>query len=128
MGKWCPHCNVSKGCAIYPNHPQKCQKFRCEWLKGFGENNQCPYYTKIVLDYFTEGVIPKLLQIWEVNGGALHGNFAKETAELMLENGISVCLIHISGKKELIVGDVKLTKKIKELISEQKIKIISRSY
>lgn len=30
--KWCPHCQVGKGCQIYPDRPPSCVEFSCAWL------------------------------------------------------------------------------------------------
>jgi len=92
-GKWCPHCDTSRGCSIYPNHPRACKDFKCAWLRGFGEDGNRPDCTKIILDFHVTDALIKILQIWEVNGGTLRGSFAKESAQLALENGIAVILI-----------------------------------
>lgn len=42
FGKWCPHCDTSRGCRIYSNHPKACKEFRCEWIKDFGEKKIDP--------------------------------------------------------------------------------------
>ena len=31
-GTWCPHCQRSKGCAIYESRPTGCREFFCEWM------------------------------------------------------------------------------------------------
>ena len=31
-GTWCPHCQRSKGCAIYQTRPEGCRDFYCEWM------------------------------------------------------------------------------------------------
>jgi hypothetical protein len=32
VGKWCPHCDIGKGCKIYETRPQECRTFHCAWL------------------------------------------------------------------------------------------------
>ena len=32
IGKWCPHCEIGKGCKIYDCRPQSCREFTCLWL------------------------------------------------------------------------------------------------
>jgi hypothetical protein len=31
-GRWCAHCEIGKGCAIYAERPQACRDFNCGWL------------------------------------------------------------------------------------------------
>jgi hypothetical protein len=31
-GIWCPHCQRSRGCAIYETRPAGCRDFYCEWM------------------------------------------------------------------------------------------------
>ena len=33
-GKWCDHCDKSKGCSIYADRPQSCIAFECLWLQS----------------------------------------------------------------------------------------------
>lgn len=39
--KDCSHC-TSDGCGIYKDRPEACQKFRCAWLMGIGEDIERP--------------------------------------------------------------------------------------
>jgi hypothetical protein len=32
VGKWCPHCDIGKGCKIYNSRPNECRTFMCGWL------------------------------------------------------------------------------------------------
>jgi hypothetical protein len=32
VGKWCPHCDIGKGCKIYQARPLECRTFLCAWL------------------------------------------------------------------------------------------------
>lgn len=125
MGKWCPHCRVGKGCAIYLDRPKACKDFVCEWMKGFGKDEHRPDKTKIVLDFFTGEVIPEIFQVWEVTEGRIDSLFAREMARLSLERDIPVALIHLSGLKELLIDDAKLTDEIREALLEEGIRIIT---
>ena len=31
-GKWCPHCNPGRGCAIHETRPDHCRAFQCLWI------------------------------------------------------------------------------------------------
>ena len=32
VGKWCPHCDIGRGCKIYSSRPEECRTFMCAWL------------------------------------------------------------------------------------------------
>lgn len=99
-GRWCEHCDIGRGCNIYEKRPINCQKFRCEWLKGYGKR---PDRTKVVLDFHTEGAMGEMLQMWEVSEGALERPYAEEITNECLSNNISVCRLYLDGRKEMIV-------------------------
>jgi hypothetical protein len=129
MGTWCSHCNPGQGCRIYPKHPKSCAEFECQWLKGFGKNEDRPDRTKIVLDLctsITNSVLPNFLQIWEVSGKSLHGLFAKESVRISLENGFPVFLISTSGKVEIITGNILIPKESLNEIAKQGIRIVKK--
>jgi hypothetical protein len=127
-GKWCPHCDIWKGCRIYPDRPMGCKTFKCEWLKGFGKESHRPDHTKIVLDFFTGGMLPKLLQIWKVGNGKIVESFIKKIALFGLAYGISVAIIHLSGEKELALSfDAEISDEMKLALSREKISLISPS-
>jgi len=52
VDRWCPHCAVGRGCAIYADRPGECAAFTCVWLStpGLGEEWR-PARCKIVLVY-----------------------------------------------------------------------------
>jgi hypothetical protein len=33
-GRWCQHCKPGQGCAIWPERPQGCITFNCDWRKN----------------------------------------------------------------------------------------------
>lgn len=104
-GKWCTDCTIGKGCNIYPSRPSQCRDFRCEWLKGFGEESERPDRVKYVLDYAThrDGPQPGILQIWEVTEGALRRRSVNETTRFFLTKGIWVSHLYLAGRKRLFV-------------------------
>jgi hypothetical protein len=57
--KWCPHCDIGRGCRIYEDRPGECRAFLCGWLVGvmkqgrIGEHWQ-PATSKMVLSYDVE--------------------------------------------------------------------------
>jgi hypothetical protein len=47
--RWCPHCDVGKGCMIYKSRPPSCQKFQCLWLQSQMAEELRPDQTHVVL-------------------------------------------------------------------------------
>jgi hypothetical protein len=49
--KWCPHCKVGEGCAIYETRPTSCQEFLCLWrLSPMGSREDLrPDKVKVVM-------------------------------------------------------------------------------
>ena len=126
-GQWCPHCEVGEGCLIYENRPDECKKFKCNWLRGGGEENCRPDRVKIVLDFVDIKIMPQVLLIWEVNGGELRKGFAKSWAEIALEDyGISVGLMHLSGRREFIPGIITLPKEMEQQLKRENFRIVLR--
>ena len=83
QGVWCKHCAIGQGCKIYDKRPLDCQNFECEWLKGYGSEEERPDRFHIILDhairspdYFVSADVfspREIFQIWEVTEGALNG-------------------------------------------------------
>ena len=50
--KWCPHCDIGKGCKIYDTRPDACRLFYCHYLKegGIGEHWK-PALSRMMLTY-----------------------------------------------------------------------------
>lgn len=103
MGKWCPHCKVGQGCAIYSSRPAGCEGFQCQWHMGFGEEKHRPDHTKVVLDLvrYEGGPSKGILQIFESAQGGLKKDYARLVSREALESGIYVSHIYLSGKKKL---------------------------
>ncbi len=119
-GKWCPHCSIGKGCRVYTERPASCNEFKCEWLKGFGEEKDRPDHTKIILDFIKliKGGLPGgILQVWEVSEGSMASSFAKKTTLLALENGIWVAHLPLHGQRHMFVprGQIVTTEITSEL-------------
>lgn len=104
-GKWCQHCSIGKGCKIYFERPQSCHEFRCEWLKGFGEEQDRPDRVKVILDYIKlqEGLLGGNFQMWELTEGSLVSAFVKRMTLRALENEIWVSHIPLHGRKRIFV-------------------------
>jgi hypothetical protein len=56
-GKWCRHCQPSRGCRIYENRPNECRDFNCLWLVDarFGPDWK-PSKSKLVLTTSDDGI------------------------------------------------------------------------
>lgn len=103
--KWCPHCDIGKGCRIYENKPVSCGGYRCEWLKGFGDEESRPDHLKVILDYFKlpNGLPGGTFQMWEVTEGALGRPFITGLTKRTLLAGIWVSHLPIRGRKKMFV-------------------------
>ncbi len=124
-GEWCPHCAVGRGCGIYRDRPLVCEAFRCEWLKGWGGENERPDRTKVIPDFHKEGLfLDGILQMWEVAEGALERPFARRTTREVLSRGIVVAHLRLSGKKFLFVppGDA-LPDEVLKALKEERIEL-----
>lgn len=104
-GKWCLHCSIGKGCAIYAERPPSCRDFRCEWLKGLGEEQDRPDRTKVILDYIklSEGLPGGVFQLWEVTEGSLASAHVKRMTLGALKGEVWVSHIPLSGRRSLFV-------------------------
>ncbi|MCX6786785.1 MAG: hypothetical protein NTU85_03160 [Candidatus Kaiserbacteria bacterium] len=106
LGKWCQYCSIGRGCLMYAEKPASCTEFRCEWLKGFGEEKHRPDRTKIILDYtkLVKGGLPGgILQVWEVSEGSLGNAHVKKTTLFALENEIWVAHFPLRGSRSIFV-------------------------
>jgi hypothetical protein len=56
--KWCPNCEIGKGCRIYFSKPDECTTFQCLWLMDdFFDDRFKPHKIKIVLYPHVHGYI-----------------------------------------------------------------------
>ena len=115
-GVWCKHCNPGRGCSIYADRYTECQAFMCQWLLGFGSEEERPDRCHYMLDFTTtdptgpempvlEGAerLETSLNIWEVSEGALEnkGRRVMEITEEIAGQGISVLHIPLRGRAQL---------------------------
>jgi hypothetical protein len=42
-GRWCPNCDIGKGCRIYAERPESCEAFECFWLQSGQFTMDSPY-------------------------------------------------------------------------------------
>jgi hypothetical protein len=103
-GIWCEHCTIGQGCSIYPDRPEECRAFECQWLKGYGADDERPDCTKVVPDYCTiEAVGCKVCSLWEVSQGALTRRYAKNLHKDSLQSGIPVLHVYLTGRQVLFL-------------------------
>lgn len=104
-GEWCMHCDIGKGCRIYEGKPSSCSEYRCEWLKGFGDEASRPDHTKVILDYFKHpnGLPEGTFQVWEVSEGTINRPFVKRITKNTLEAGIWVAHLPLRGQRKMFV-------------------------
>ena len=105
LGKWCQHCSIGKGCKIYAERPQSCRDFRCEWLKGLGEEEDRPDRIRVILDYvkLPEGLPGGIFQIWELSEGSLASAYVKRMTLGALKSEVWVSHIPLHGRKKIFV-------------------------
>ena len=88
-GIWCDGCAIGVGCRIYNHKPQACTEFECLWLKGYGEDNERPDKTKIVITVQADG---ETLTFFEDRPGLTRKRY-QERLEHVLTSGIPVLII-----------------------------------
>jgi Fe-S-cluster containining protein len=110
---WCKDCSIGKGCNIYETRPKGCRDFQCEWLKGYGSEDERPDRLHIILDravrdpsiIVPEGVLApdEMFQIWEVSEGALDskGRRVMQITKEMADQGLYVLHIPLHGLGKL---------------------------
>jgi len=101
--KWCSHCQIGKGCAIYGDHPQGCKEFSCQWLLGRGQDGDRPDQVKIVIDNFILPVLGDMIIFFEVTEGSIRGSFATKETRFLLSVGRAVCHLPLAGRNTLYV-------------------------
>lgn len=94
----CLFCNEGAGCRIYERRPDGCRQFCCEWLKGFGAEEDRPDKTGVVLD-FVHGELGGVFQMWEVREGSFRHPVVLRAARLALQHGIPVMVSYASGTR-----------------------------
>ncbi len=102
-GMWCSHCSIGKGCLIYADRPSGCQKFSCQWLLGFGKEEERPDRMKIVVDSIFPTPVGRVYVLFEVTEGALGSRFAQDTTQLLLGNGYPIYHVPLRGESTVHV-------------------------
>lgn len=99
---WCPDCLIGKGCNIYADRPSGCAEFRCQWLMGYGGDNERPDKVRIVLDYHTmEAIGVPALMISEVSHGGIEHSFAKKAIEYGFRLRKPVFVQYADGRQKI---------------------------
>jgi hypothetical protein len=95
--KWCPHCDIGKGCKIYSNKPEECTTFQCLWLMDERlDDNFKPDRMKVVIYPHIRGyIIADCDQRSSMNDQKNMPLF-KELARLV-ESMLGMCLIVCHG-------------------------------
>ena len=127
-GQWCQHCNIGRGCNIYTSRPLMCNEFRCQWLMGFGTNEQRPDKIGFVPDFHKESLFTNgLAQFWEVEEGAFERPACRVLANIALEGNIRVMYLYISGHKKLALPPwpdlVEVREEIRQKLAEQNVEL-----
>ena len=104
-GVWCKHCAIGRGCKIYDKRPRDCQNFECEWLKGYGSEEERPDRFHIILDHAirdTDVSVSadvcspgEIFQLWEVTEGALESRRARVMEITKEKAALGLYVLHI---------------------------------
>lgn len=109
QGVWCQYCVIGQGCTIYDTRPRACQNFECEWLKGYGSEEERPDRFRIILDHAIRSPDSsvsadvwspgEIFQIWEVTEGALASKAARvmQITKEKVAGGLYVAHIPLRG-------------------------------
>lgn len=124
-GEWCNNCLIGKGCKIYFNKPEGCNDFKCDWLKGFGEENDRPDKTKVIIDSFYDDDIGKLIMLWEVSEGSFDKEYAKNLIINFIYQDIITlkCYLNKTKRHLLLPFNRKLNDKTLVDLKEEGIKV-----
>ncbi len=52
--KACPNCSSGTRCDIYPDRPDSCRAFRCQWLDGHSNEDERPDKSGLVRAFFLQ--------------------------------------------------------------------------
>lgn len=103
----CKNLASNGGCGIYGIHPWACRHFRCLWLEGFGEDDERPDKSGIVLGWSVPASQEvATLHIVSVAGTEVPEQQAKEfMLRFQLYFGLETAqglLVHSASRKELV--------------------------
>jgi hypothetical protein len=119
-GTWCSHCVAGTGCAVYVTRPGSCREFSCQWLLGYGPEEERPDRTRIVLDYGgpTEDS-DQILRMFEVSEGALERPYAIRKMNEALSLGNFILRVPLRREWSLVMreGDI-LNRTVTELVQQ----------
>ena len=91
MHETCTHV-CETGCAIYPDRPEPCRAFRCQWLRGLLEVDGTvdltmrPDACGVVFDYQPQTPYGDAYTAWEVEAGAAEGETVRRIIEGLQEH------------------------------------------
>ena len=126
-GVWCVHCTPGKGCKIYESRPGECQRFVCQWIKGYGTEEDRPDKRKIVVDSNIIDGVGRVASLWEVSEGSLENSFSDRVIKELLDISSAVLCVHLSGQIVAHVKNEELTLLLWEMLSDMRARIISHN-
>ncbi len=107
-GDWCRHCDVGKGCKIYPDRPApRCTDFKCLWLESQDTIKLPlelrPDKCKVV---FIMSTNPRVSTATTLPGypDALQRPAVRELIDLMLLRGLSVAIGEPDAQTQLLLS------------------------
>lgn len=78
------------GCARYDSRPPSCQRFACEWLQGYGDDNDRPDLSGVVFSAHQHPGGMRYLVLIELREGAALNPFAIAHGTLARHDGLAV--------------------------------------
>ena len=97
--KWCSHCKISEGCAIYESRPPSCRNFKCLWIINDKMPEELrPDRAKVVFYEPQEDISPgvtadlMMLEDPQMSGRWKTGIVARTIADFR-KQGLKLCIV-----------------------------------
>ncbi len=97
---WCVHSTPCNGCSIYSTRPTACKEYTCIWLDGLGKEEDKPELLGVVQnlhDFVLAGREITVLNLWEIEEGALKKPRIETIAENFIQEGLIVFYHKLEG-------------------------------
>lgn len=106
VNKWCPHCDVGKGCLIYEDRPQSCRDFMCLWkfkkslpVWMFPAHSKCVLYPNVLGTQLGVLVDPGRPDAWREPRVLRLLTHMSNNMSIIVSNGHSLWAVEPSGPR-----------------------------
>lgn len=117
------------GCAIYPDRPEPCRAFRCQWLRGLLEIDGTidpelrPDASGVVFDFQPQTPYADVYTAWELEPGASDRHPARGVIEGLQEHFLVMVVRRNAGgsrgmAQRRFVGPAELVKRAEEAVAK----------